>query len=170
MVEVNTTDLLAFFLRRVDVAEDAADLLNDTLLVVWRKASDVPPDDIEARMWMFGAARRVLATHRRATGRRSALHDKLRDELATTSHQDHGEDVDVVAAAVRSPPPDDQELIRLVFWDGFTQAEVARLLDLPEGTVRCRTHRARQRLRAALSEPSPPYREGDPSAKSHGRD
>ncbi|MGI8535673.1 MAG: RNA polymerase sigma factor [Mycobacteriales bacterium] len=35
-------------------------------------------------------------------------------------------------------------------WEGFTQAQVARHLDLPEGTVRSRTHRARQRLREVL--------------------
>lgn len=163
VVEGNTTDLLSYFLRRVDVAEDAADLLNDTLLVLWRKASDLPADDTEARMWMFGIARRVLSTHRRSTGRRSALHDKLRQHLATTIQPHHTDGLDV-AGAVRLLSPDDQELIRLVFWDGFSQAEVARLLDLPEGTVRSRTHRARQRLRELLGEPPTVLHAGDPSA------
>lgn len=149
VVETNVGDLLAYFYRRAEVAEDAADLLSDTLLVVWRKASDLPSDDTEARMWLFGVARRVLSTHRRAAGRRSALHDKLRDELASAAQEHDSDGVDV-AAAVRLLAPGDQELIRLVFWDGFTQAQVARHLGLPEGTVRSRTHRARQRLREVL--------------------
>lgn len=150
VVEANAADLLAYFFRRVEVAEDAADLLNDTLLVVWRRASYVPVDEVEARMWMFGIARRVFSTHRRATQRRSALHNKLRDNLTVTAHHAASERSSDLVAAVRTLGPADQELIRLIFWDGFTQAQVASLLDMPEGTVRSRTHRARQRLREAL--------------------
>ncbi|MGI8535675.1 MAG: RNA polymerase sigma factor [Mycobacteriales bacterium] len=120
VVEANIAYLLAYFYRRAEEAEDAADLLSDTLLVVWRKASDLPLDDTEARMWMFGVARRVLSTHRRATGRRSALHDKLRDELATTT-QEHSSDGVDVAAAVRLLAPGDQELAsRLIFWGNYS--------------------------------------------------
>lgn len=152
LVEDNAPDLLAYFVRRVEVAEDAADLLNDVLLVIWRKESSIPAGPTEARMWMFGVARNVLSTHRRASGRRSALHDRLKAQLAEPSNGDSQDDEapDVRAALVQLDPLD-QELIRLLFWDGFTQAQVAVLLRMPEGTVRSRTHRARQRLRQALS-------------------
>lgn len=149
-VDANTADLLAYFTRRAP-AEDAADMFGDTLLVVWRRADDLPRDPGEARMWLFGVARRVASQHRRSQGRRSALHDKLVTQL------------DLMQLAPSDPPDEhareaiarlddlDREIIRLIYWDGFTLAETARLLQRPEGTVRSRHHRARQQLRAELA-------------------
>ena len=154
-VEANAGDLLAYFVRRFDLAEDAADLLSETLLAVWRRAESMPDDMTEARMWMYGVARNVLSTHRRTTGRRSALHDRLRSELAGTGGGTPADPrVDDVSAAVRRLDPVDREIVRLTYWDGFTQAQAAALLGMPEGTVRSRTHRARSRLRDLLGEQS----------------
>lgn len=153
-MEENAAALLAYFLRRVEVTEDAADLLSDTLLVIWRQAERLPLDETEARMWIFGVARKVLLTHRRTDERRSALHEKLRSELSVLVPDEGGSasKVDVRTAIAELDELDelDQEIIRLTYWDGFSQAEAAHLLALPEGTVRSRSHRARQRLRLAL--------------------
>jgi RNA polymerase sigma-70 factor (ECF subfamily) len=59
--------------------------------------------------------------------------------------------VRAVREALAQLPEIDQEIIRLVHWDGFSQVEVARPLDMPEATVRSRHLRARQRLRALLA-------------------
>lgn len=155
LVEQFTPGLLAYFLRRVDTPADAADLLSDTLLVLWRKARDVPHEDSEARMWMYGVARQVLLTHKRAHSRRSALHDRLRSELAAQPTPDTADrEAAELHAALAQLDPTDREILRLVHWDGFSQADAARLLHLPEGTVRSRHLRARRRLRATLAPPA----------------
>ncbi|QKE01515.1 RNA polymerase sigma factor [Nocardioides marmotae] len=156
LVDANTSPLLAFFLRRVEAPEDAADLLHNALLVVWRRRAATPSDEVEARMWMYGVARKVLLTHHRSLRRRSALHDKLRDELAGESRVEttHPMSLDVRDAISRLERLD-QEIIRLTYWDGFTLAQAARHLRMSEGTVRSRHHRARHRLRALLSVPEP---------------
>lgn len=158
IVEANAPDLLAFFLRRVETPEDAADLLGDALLVIWRRADSVPPDGLEARMWMFGVARNLVANHGRTTHRRSALQDKLRSQLrgreASAPREDH---LDVRAFLSRLSEVD-QEIIRLTYWDGFTQKQAAQILEMPEGTLRSRHHRARESLRRMLTDadlPSP---------------
>lgn len=154
-LEVNAPDLLGYFLRRVEVPEDAADLLGDTLLIIWRKRSALPHDRTEARMWMFGVARKVVLTHRRSRRRRSALHDRLGEELARTpSHEAVDADLLDVREALTHLDSLDQEIIRLTYWDGFTLAQASRLLRMPEGTIRSRHHRARQQLRRILSLPT----------------
>lgn len=158
-MEAYSPALLAYFHRRVDPV-DAVDLLNDTLLVIWRKARTVPNDDVEARMWMYGVARRVLATHRRSSRRRTALHERLQAELASVSTEDP-DDVRALHEALSRLPELDQEIIRLVHWDGLSQAETARLLGMPEATVRSRHHRARVKLRAALGARPAPTRIAD---------
>jgi RNA polymerase sigma-70 factor (ECF subfamily) len=44
----------------------------------------------------------------------------------------------------------DQEILRLVYWDGFSLVEAAQLLGLRPSTVRSRHARARATLRTAL--------------------
>jgi RNA polymerase sigma-70 factor (ECF subfamily) len=48
----------------------------------------------------------------------------------------------------------DQRVLRLRYADDLTQADVARRLGVPEGTVKVRLHRARERLRAILEDPA----------------
>jgi RNA polymerase sigma-70 factor (ECF subfamily) len=142
--------LLSYFERRVVVREDAADLLGETLLVLWRRSSDIPASDIEAAMWLFGVARRVLAGHRRGGKRRLALAERLRNELAVTSDMTD-EVADRVREAVRALPERDRELVGLVHWEGFALAEAAAILGIRPGTARMRYQRARARLAETLS-------------------
>ena len=146
-------DLLNYFARRVTPTADAADLLSDTLLVICRRARHLPSDDQQARLWAFGVARKVLAGQRRSTRRRSALVTRLQEELEQTGgvgQQDRS--VEHLHTALAALDPLDQEIIRLVHWEGFSQAEVAQLLHRPAGTIRSRYARARSALRSELGD------------------
>ena len=74
--------LLTYFARRIDPPYDAADLLAETLLILWKRANGLPADDDEIRPWMFGIARHVLLHHQRSTVRRKALADRLRSQMS----------------------------------------------------------------------------------------
>ena len=72
--------ILGYLVRRVSNASDAADLLAETYVVAWRRIDEIPRGE-EARLWLFGVARRVLSNfHRHAKVERS-LADTLRAEL-----------------------------------------------------------------------------------------
>jgi len=139
-------DLLAYFERRITDRTEAADLLGETLLVLWRRASVAPSDHEGARMWMFGIARNVLNNYHRGVRRQLRLADALRDELMRTSQPAHEEDTDAVVEAVNSLPPDLRELVRLVHWDGFKLVEAAQLLGINASSARSRYSRARSLL------------------------
>src|SRR5690606_17418179 len=55
--------LLGYFVRRVDIAEDAADLVNETMIAAWKASARAPADAQAARMWLFGVARNILLHH-----------------------------------------------------------------------------------------------------------
>ena len=147
--------LLAYFARRVDPRDDAADLLGDTLVIVWRRQSTIPADETRARMWLYGVARKVLSTHRRSTARKNALTERLRQEITQSQRSVSGGE-DPLAEHVRALISDlderDQEIMGLVYWDGFSLVEVAMILSMRPATVRSRHARARARLRQALEE------------------
>lgn len=152
--------LLTYFMRRVDPLEDASDLLSQTMVVAWRRQSSIPLDETEARMWLFGVARKTLATHRRGVQRQTALGTKLREQLLVEGHEagmsghPHYRDVDsrtdALIASMARLKAVDRELLTLVHWDGFTLAECSALLDQRPATTRSRYSRARARLRALL--------------------
>lgn len=144
--------ILGYALRRVDAAEDAADVVAETFLVAWRRIDDVPAG-ADARPWLYGVARRVLANHVRGNRRRTRLGERLREELLTRPDVIR-HDEDDAAAAVRDAmlrlSDDDRELLRLTSWEGLGPAELATAMSLPPATARTRLHRARNRLRAEL--------------------
>ena len=150
--------VLGFAIRRCDRPEDAADVTADTFLVAWRRLAHVPVGD-GTRPWLYGVARRVLANHRRGEGRRSALGDRLRRDLA--AYVPHCSDEVVqradVAAAMDRLSGRDQEVLQLHLWEGLESREIADVLGLPTAVVRPRLSRARARLRDLLgNDPAPP--------------
>lgn len=141
--------LLAYFERRVEPREDAADLLAETMLQAWRRERSLPEDTVEARMWLFGIARNVLANHRRGQTRRTALMDKLRRHLRDPVAPSEEEAIAVRDAVARLDPKQG-ELIRLVHWDGFSLAEAASILAVNPSTARGRYATGKAELRSTL--------------------
>jgi RNA polymerase sigma factor (sigma-70 family) len=146
--------LLGYALRRVTAPEDAADVVAETFLVAWRRSGEVPAGP-EARLWLYGVARRVLANHSRGERRRHRLGSRLQERLRG-SVPDHAPTVvaDVaVAAALARLSRTDQEVLTLSAWEGLEPREVAEVLGMSAGAVRTRLSRARERLRKELGEP-----------------
>lgn len=152
--------LLGFFLRRVDVREDAADLVSETFLAAWksRRRDDIDPE--MRRAWLYGIARKVLSQYRRGGLRRTALAARARALLAseftsgvhgTSATTDSDLAADVRGLIARLPALD-REIITLVYWEGFSQHEVATILGRAPATVRSRLSRARATLRAQLAD------------------
>lgn len=148
-LRTNAIDLLAYLERRVG-ANDAPDLLGETMVVAWRRVGDLPDDAERARMWLFGIARGTLQNHARGERRRWALSDRIRHHLHENATSLSADDGAEIRDAIERLDPDLAEIVRLVHWDGFTLVDAAALLGVPASTVRGRYRRAREQLRAAL--------------------
>ncbi|HZG94645.1 MAG TPA: RNA polymerase sigma factor [Mycobacteriales bacterium] len=149
--------VLGYVLRRVRHTEDAADVVAETFLVAWRRLSDVPDGD-DARLWLYGVARRTLANQRRGESRRTALGERLRHDLAGVA-PDPADDVvaeQTLRTAVATLRPDDREVLLLSLWEGLEPREIAVVLQCSAIAVRTRLSRARGRLRGALGNDPPP--------------
>jgi RNA polymerase sigma-70 factor (ECF subfamily) len=150
-LESTASDLLAYFERRVSNREDAADLLAETMLQAWRRADSLPAGHDRQRMWLFTISAHVLANQRRSFRRRTALVNKIRDNLVAPVEPDTSEAMSV-RAAVLSLADAHRELVMLVHWDGMTLVEAAEVLGLNTSTARGRYAAARTALRGALAE------------------
>jgi len=152
LYEANYQPILGYALRRVQHA-DAHDVVAETFLVAWRRLGHVPPGD-EARLWLYGAARRVLANHERAARRRIRLHGRLTEGPAIASVAGSDEADGPAAVAFRRLRRGDRELLALVAWEGLDVDAIGRVFGCSRNAVRIRLHRARKRFAAALDEES----------------
>jgi len=123
-------------------AHDAEDVAQETYLRAFRAWPRFDGRDVRA--WLFTIALRLAFNQLR--GRRRWLRRAGGSEATTW---DDGVDPDLLAA-LRELEPRRRSALLLNAVDGYTQAEVARILGVPEGTVASWISRDRATLRARL--------------------
>ncbi|WP_433513582.1 RNA polymerase sigma factor [Nonomuraea sp. CA-143628] len=144
--------ILGYVLRRCQDPDDAADVVAETFTIAWRRIEEMPEGD-EARLWLFGVARRVLANHRRGERRHEQRTAALREQLAASPLLAHlpQQDLSAIGRVLADLSDDDRELLTLVAWEHLDTAQVARTLGLSRNAVRVRLYRARKRFSRGLA-------------------
>jgi len=145
------TPVLGYALRRTASPDDAADVIAETFLTAWRRLDEMPAGP-QARLWLYGVARRVLANHHRGERRRSALAERLRGELAAAYlAPEYSGELGRIATAFGRLPERERELLALNAWEGLDYGQIAVVLGCSRNAVRVRLHRARGRFAAELA-------------------
>jgi len=131
----------------------AEEIVQDTMLAVWRGASSFRGES-SARSWVIAIARRQ--TRDRLRGRRLRVVDDafLADQPGPgpgpeAMALDRAELAEVMSA-IRGLPPAHREVLGLAFGSGLSLPEVAGVLEIPVGTVKSRLAAARTALNRIL--------------------
>ncbi|WP_256838107.1 RNA polymerase sigma factor [Ornithinimicrobium faecis] len=155
LYDAHVAAITRYAVRRVSGSGDAADIVAETFLVLWRRLDEVPAG--EELPWLYGVARFCLSNHYRTSRRRTELVERLGNQIQTQGrrHQTGPEtalesDLSDVRAAMASLSREDQEVLRLFAWEGLSHEEIAIVLGCSRATSRVRLHRARARLRRQL--------------------
>lgn len=135
---------VAAYARRRTTPGDADDVVAETFLVAWRRLGEVPS---EAKPWLLGVARRVLANQRRAAGRRAALVERVAVEVRLEPELVQGSPI---LLALSHLSEGDREVLCLHAWDELSTSEAAVVLGCSRTAAKVRLHRARGRLRTEL--------------------
>jgi RNA polymerase sigma-70 factor, ECF subfamily len=133
----------------------AEEILQDTLLAVWRGA-DRFEGRAAVRTWLYGIARR--RAHNRLRSARPA--DAALDDVPEPAEPAAGPEEltlvrlerDRVLTAVDGLSLRHREVVVLTFVAELSQAEIADVVGVPVGTVKSRLHHARAALVHALAE------------------
>jgi len=151
----------SLLMRKGADAALAEELMQDTMLSVWAKASMYHPGRGAAATWIFTIARNLRIDRLR---RESSRHfEDIDDHEIGEDDPRHGRDVvaqddavtraqeqTIVSKALEELPADQADIIRLSFVDDLSQSEIAEQLGLPLGTVKSRMRLAYGKLRHAL--------------------
>jgi RNA polymerase sigma factor (sigma-70 family) len=147
--------LFWFLLRMAGDRGVAEEILQDTLLAVWRGAGGFAGRSA-VRTWLYGIARRQAHNRLRVGRPVEAELDEVA-ELATTEPGPEelalaGLERDRVLAAVGRLSLVHREVVVLMFVVELSQAEIAAVVGVPVGTVKSRLHHARAALVRSLAE------------------
>lgn len=152
----------AFHLTHND--EDAEDLVQDTYYRAVRSVSSYQPGT-NAKAWLYQILKHSFINGYRKRSKQpthvdyeevSAFHNE--DDSPYSSYDDLREEMfgnligDEVTRAINSLDEKFREVILLCDIDGFTYAEIAKIVGIPVNTVRTRLHRARTKLKEALKD------------------
>ncbi|MEU3603005.1 RNA polymerase sigma factor [Streptomyces sp. NPDC006798] len=139
--------------RRCRDPETVREVLQDTFVTVWRSAASHRGGEAGGWLWVIAARRLVDASRARARTE-PPVPAAVPPPTAAPSAEERvlaGLEYGDVGAALDRISPELREVLRVTVVDGLTTREAARVLGIPEGTVKTRALRARRELRAALA-------------------
>lgn len=148
----------AMLVRRGAAAEAAEDIAQDTMLMVWRKAGQFDSARASPAAWIYTIARNLGVDRLRRDKRAKlfALYEAIETEVPERPDAplDVAERDQRLRDALRELPEEQVRVVQLSFFEGRAHGDIAKLLDLPLGTVKSRLRLAMTRLHNLLGEPT----------------
>lgn len=134
----------------------AEEICQDTFHAIWRSAATYRPDRGAPRGWIFRIARNAALDWYRTVGRRAQRERGLPEALPAPESGSVEEAAIASAEALRvrdlvlELPRGQRECLRLMYWGGYSQSEIAALTGVPLGTVKSRVRSALRKLRGRV--------------------
>jgi RNA polymerase sigma-70 factor (ECF subfamily) len=128
------------------------EILNDTMLVIWRKAGTFNLRSTVST-WILGIAlRRGLKANQR-TDRAIALESDAGSAACDLEEHVFRKELRArLDRALESLSPEQRAVVVLTYFEGYSYREIAELVGCPVATVKTRMFHARRRLKAFLSD------------------
>jgi RNA polymerase sigma-70 factor (ECF subfamily) len=155
--------LYHFGYRLTNNEDDANDLVQDTYLKAYRFFHSYERGS-NAKAWLFRILKNsFINVYRKASKEPNKIDYEEAETFLNTGKSSYVDSIDArekifrgligdeVAKALNSLPVDFRIVIILCDIEEFTYEEIAKIIDIPIGTVRSRLHRARKMLRDMLS-------------------
>ncbi len=152
------TPLYSLAIKMLANEAEAQDVLHDVFLSVWNKAAGFRADRGSAFSWTVALLRNRIIDRIRARRRHGELIEANAPDLepsgsAASSSAENcvtNERAREVRAAMSQISDDQRQVLRLAFFEGLTQAEIAEKLEEPLGTIKARAQRGMAKLRSLL--------------------
>lgn len=133
--------------------EDAAeDILQETFLKIWNSIGQYDSGRGRLFTWMARLAKNKAIDHLRSRGEINSLkNDDLADftiEVNQLYQIQYNPEFIGLKQLLSALSPEQTKIIDLVYFQGYTQAEVAEMLNIPVGTIKTRIRAAIKTMRS----------------------
>jgi len=148
--------LKAYLMRTGSDPGKAEELVQEAMILVWRKAATFDRRQASAATWLFTIARnrRIDVIRRERRPEVDPTDPALvnppppsAEEAMGTGQRDLR-----LRAAIRELPVEQADLLQQAFYEGLSHSEIAEVRGLPLGTVKSRLRLAFTRLRKIMAE------------------
>jgi RNA polymerase sigma-70 factor (ECF subfamily) len=160
LVRVHTKRVYAIAYRFTNKESEAQDLTQEVFLRVFKTLASFRAGEGSFTVWLTRLTRNLLVDHYRRT-RNERVTDAIEDKLPTleekTTLESRADGMlagreagELLQAALQKLSPELRETVILRDLEELDYREIARVLDVPEGTVKSRLNRGRAELARVL--------------------
>ena len=135
----------------------AEDVMQEAFLSLWRAGARYDAKRGSVRTWILGIVHnRAIDALRRSTPHdsRRASDEGIEERFEARERTDvevaRRDEAEEIREALRSLPSEQSHVIELAYFGGFTQSEIASMIDTPIGTVKGRMRLGLEKMRAQL--------------------
>ncbi len=143
--------------RIVKVEDVAEEILQDVFIKIWDKIDTYDPDKGKLFTWMLNIARNLAIDKLRSKEfSRQNKTDQLDNNVSLISSQSYVEQKVKDSALIdllRNLTPEQQMIVHLIYFEGYTHSEISDEFNIPLGTVKTRIRSALIKLRKILQIP-----------------
>lgn len=119
----------------------AEDILQDVYMKIWRRAGSYRPDKGKPITWLCAIARNSAIDVVRREGRITEISDDVLENVADNVQPADDwlcdmEDHEALRKCLETLRADHRKSIRLAYFEGYTQSELANHIGVPIGTIK----------------------------------
>jgi RNA polymerase sigma-70 factor (ECF subfamily) len=155
--ERHATAAFSLAYRMVGTRNAAEDVVQESFLSLWRSGARYDRARGSVRTWVLGIVHnRAIDALRRSIGhdRRRASDEGIEERFEARERTDveaaRNDEAREVRAALRTLPDEQCKVIELAYFGGFSQSEIAAMLETPIGTVKGRMRLGLEKMRGQL--------------------
>lgn len=140
------------YMRRLGADDETAEeLVQEAMLMVWRRAETFDPRQASVATWLF-----TIARNKRIDGLRRVRRPEIDPndpalvpdpEPAADHRLEAAREASILREGLTRLPAEQAEILRLSYYEELSQSAIAERLGVPLGTVKSRTRLALRRLR-----------------------
>lgn len=146
----------AYCLKRGSNPAAAEEMAQETMIQVWRRASQFDAQRASVKTWIYTIARNKRIDHFRKEQRPEITAEDLSQNtspsLDAQDHMELAEAGETLAEKIRDLSAEQAEVIHKAFFEDKTHQVIAEELNLPLGTVKSRIRLALNNLRSSMAE------------------
>lgn len=148
--------LMGIIIRIVKFDEIAEDVLQDTFLKIWKSIEHYDSSKGRLFTWMANLAKnKAIDQVRSKHYSKATITDDINDTLREFDQQTHvlfNPDNIGLKHLILKLKNDQREIVQLFYFEGYTQSEVAKELNIPLGTVKTKLRQSILALRQYFNE------------------
>jgi RNA polymerase sigma-70 factor, ECF subfamily len=146
--------LNGIIIRMVDESQLAEDILQEAFIKIWNNFHQYDPSKGRLFTWMINITRNLTIDTLRSKGYKKQRQIS-RDEISVSNYHDKSDRADKfdtigLQKQLSNLKPGQKILIDLAYYNGYTQEEIAKEMNIPLGTVKTRMRSAILELRKLL--------------------